>query len=169
MFNYLKRKDTKPDFNFGVVKGKRNKRIKKILTQSPRAIWCVTTWGFFVCLFVFLKVLLLIDFKTKTNLFLLEKIIFANWWNPRWPDSTSLCSIWLSYQCGSNITCKCLCLFPDNLVLCPTFPGDLWENWSLRPFKKYYWVGFPIIIFITQKFQESFNLIELLFFGTIFN
>lgn len=43
MFNYLKRKDTKTDFHFRVVKGKKNKRIKKFLTQSPRAIsgFCV--------------------------------------------------------------------------------------------------------------------------------
>lgn len=38
MFNYLKRKNTKTDFHFSVVKDKRNKRIKKFLTESPRAI-----------------------------------------------------------------------------------------------------------------------------------
>lgn len=38
MFNYLKRRDTKIDFHFRVVKGKRNKRTKKFLTESPRTI-----------------------------------------------------------------------------------------------------------------------------------
>lgn len=51
MFNYLKRKDNRTDFHFGVVKGKRNKIIKKFLTQSPKAIWCVGSQHEFVGFF----------------------------------------------------------------------------------------------------------------------
>lgn len=73
MFNYLKRKDTKPDFNFRVVKGKRNKRIEKFLTQSPKAISGFCVLGQNMKYFFF--------FKKKY--FCLEKNVFANLRNPR--------------------------------------------------------------------------------------
>lgn len=83
MFNYLKRKDTKTDFNFRVVKGKRNKRIEKFLTQSPKAIsrFCVLgqNMKYFFFKYYSRKILKL----KKKKYFCLEKNIFANLWNPR--------------------------------------------------------------------------------------
>lgn len=82
MFNYLKRKDTETDFHFRVVKGKRNKRIKKFLSQSPRAISGFCVLGQNMNFFFPFKYYSCQILKFQKMYFCLEKITFTNLRNP---------------------------------------------------------------------------------------